>query len=68
MGGANTGTLGTSHFIADGAGPTDATPVFWYNTNENTLYYAADGNGGSLIAVAALNNGFGLDHTDLVLI
>jgi Ca2+-binding RTX toxin-like protein len=69
MGGANTGTLDASHFIADGTGPTDAAHIFWYNTNDRTLYYDADGSGGDLaVAIATLNNGFVLDHTDLVLI
>jgi hypothetical protein len=49
-------------------GPTDAAQVFWFNTADNTLYYDADGNGvGSAIAVAVLDNGFVLNHTDLVL-
>src|SRR5262249_48751617 len=42
-GGQNTGTLDASHFVADNIGPTDATQVFWYNTDDHTLYYDADG-------------------------
>jgi len=68
-GGLNTGTLDASHFIADNIGPTDAVQVFWYNTDDHTLYYDADGNGaGSAIAIAVLDNGFVLNHTDLVLV
>jgi len=69
VGGLNTGMLDASHFVADGIGPTDAAQVFWYNTDDRTLYYDADGNGaGSAIAIAILDNGFVLDHTDLVLV
>jgi hypothetical protein len=61
--------LDASHFVADDIGPTDAAQVFWFNTADNTLYYDADGNGvGSAIAIAVLDNGFVLDHTDLVLV
>jgi len=68
-GGLNTGTLDASHFIADNIGPTDVVQVFWYNTDDHTLYYDADGNGaGSAIAIAVLDNGFVLNHTDLVLV
>ena len=60
-GGADTGTLGSSHFVANGTGPTNANQVFWYNTADHTLYYDADGSGaGAAIAMAKLENNHAL--------
>jgi Ca2+-binding RTX toxin-like protein len=69
IGGADTGTLDPSHFIANGTGATTAQQVFWYNTNNSTLYYDADGSGsGAAVAVAEFENGFVLNSTDIHLI
>ena len=69
VGGADTGTLDASHFVANGTGPTTADQVFWYDTDNSTLYYDADGSGsGAAVAVAAFNNGFVLNSTDIHLI
>ncbi len=69
VGGADTGTLDASHFVADGTGPTTAQQVFWYDTDNSTLYYDADGSGsGTAVAVAVFNNGFVLNSTDIHLI
>jgi Ca2+-binding RTX toxin-like protein len=68
-GGADTGTLDASHFVADGTGPTTADQKFWYDTDNSTLYYDADGSGsGAAVAVAVFNNGFVLNNTDIHLI
>jgi Ca2+-binding RTX toxin-like protein len=69
VGGADTGTLDPSHFIANGTGPTTADQKFWYDTDNSTLYYDADGSGsGSAVAIAVFNNGFVLNNTDIHLI
>jgi Ca2+-binding RTX toxin-like protein len=69
VGGADTGTLDPSHFIANGTGPTTADQVFWYDTDISTLYYDADGSGsGTAVAIAVFDNGFVLNSTDLHLI
>ena len=68
-GGASTGTLDASHFVADGTGPTTAAQVFWYNTADHTLYYDADGSGaGAPVAVAVLDNLFTVNNTDIHLV
>ena len=67
--GADTGTLDASHFVADATGPTTADQKFWYDTDNSTLYYDADGSGsGAAVAVAVFNNGFVLNNTDIHLI
>jgi Ca2+-binding RTX toxin-like protein len=69
VGGADAGTLDPSHFIANGTGPTTADQVFWYDTDNSTLYYDADGSGsGAAVAVAVFDNGFVLNSTDIHLI
>src|SRR5215470_10578259 len=68
-GGADTGTLDASHFVANATGATNADQKFWYNTGNNTLYYDADGSGsGAAVAIAVFNNGFVLNNTDIHLI
>jgi Ca2+-binding RTX toxin-like protein len=65
IGGADTGVLDVSHFVANGFGATTAAEVFWFNTTDNTLYYDADGSGaGAGVAIAVLDNGFLLSSTD----
>jgi Ca2+-binding RTX toxin-like protein len=67
--GADTGTLDASHFVANGTGPTNSDQKFWYDTDNSTLYYDADGSGsGAAVAVAVFNNGFVLNNTDIHLI
>src|SRR5262245_43768355 len=69
VGGADTGPLEQSHFIANATGPTTATEVFWYNTLDHTLAYDADGSGtGAAVVIAVLDNDFLLNHTDFDLI
>jgi Ca2+-binding RTX toxin-like protein len=69
VGGADTGTLDASHFVANATGATNAQQVYWYNTSNSTLYYDADGSGsGAAVAVAVFNNGFILNSTDIHLI
>jgi Ca2+-binding RTX toxin-like protein len=69
MGGADTGTLDASHFVANATGATNAQQVYWYNTSNNTLYYDADGSGsGAAVAVAVFDNHFVLNDTDIHLI
>jgi Ca2+-binding RTX toxin-like protein len=69
VGGADTGTLDASHFVANATGATNAQQVYWYNTSNSTLYYDADGSGsGAAVAVAVFNNGFVLNSTDIHLI
>jgi len=69
VGGADTGTLDASHFIANGTGPTTTDQVFWYDTDNSTLNYDADGSGsGGAVAIAVFNNGFVLNSTDIHLI
>jgi Ca2+-binding RTX toxin-like protein len=66
VGGADTGTLDASHFVANTTGATNAQQVYWYNTSNSTLYYDADGSGsGAAVAVAVFNNGFVLNNTDI---
>ena len=42
-GGADTGTLDPTHFVANGTGPTNTSQKFWYNTTDHTVYFDADG-------------------------
>ena len=44
-GGANTGVLDPSHFVANSTGPANAQQEFWYNTSSHNLYFDADGSG-----------------------
>jgi CARDB protein/hemolysin type calcium-binding protein len=57
-GGASTGILDPSHFVANSTGPTTTAQEFWYNTNNATLYYDADGSGSTSAptAMAHLDN------------
>jgi hypothetical protein len=69
VGGANTGTLDPSHFVANATGPTGFQPEFWFNTSKHTLYF--DSNGmlpGGQVAIAHLQNNFTLHSTDIHLI
>ena len=69
VGGADTGTLDPSHFVANATGATSVTEVFWYNTTDHTLYYDADGSGtGAAVAITVLDNNFLLNHMDFDLI
>ena len=69
VGGADTGTLDASHFVANATGATTAAEVFWYNTADHTLYFDADGSGGgAAVAIAVLDNNFLLNNTDFHLI
>jgi hypothetical protein len=68
-GGADTGTLDASHFVANATGATNAQQVYWYNTSTSTLYYDADGSGsGAAVAVAVFDNHFVLNNTDIHLV
>ncbi|HKA78433.1 MAG TPA: calcium-binding protein [Xanthobacteraceae bacterium] len=68
-GGADTGTLDPTHFVANASGATTAAEVFWYNTTNHTLYYDADGSGGgAAVAIAILDNSFLLASQDIHLI
>jgi Ca2+-binding RTX toxin-like protein len=68
LGGADTGTLDPSHFVANATGATTAEEVFWYNTTDHTLYYDAGGSdGGVAVAIAVLDNSFLLNSTDFLL-
>ena len=69
FGGADTGTLDPTHFVANSTGATTVAEVFWYNTTDHTLSYDADGSGaGAAVAIAVLDNNFLLNHTDFGLI
>ncbi len=70
VGGANTGVLDASHFIANATGPTNAAQEFWFNTSNHTLYFDADGSGSAqhAIAIAQLQNNFVLHSTDFLLV
>jgi Ca2+-binding RTX toxin-like protein len=68
-GGTDTGTLDTTHFVANATGSTTAAEVFWYNTTDHTLYYDADGSGaGAAVAIAVLDNLFTVNNTDIHLV
>jgi Ca2+-binding RTX toxin-like protein len=69
VGGADTGTLDATHFVANATGATTAAEVFWYNTADHTLYFDADGSGtGAAVAIAVLDNAFLLNNTDFDLL
>lgn len=65
-GGADTGTLDASRFTS-GTAFTNADQRFLFNTNDNVLYYDADGSGGaeSAIALALFENGGTVTATDI---
>jgi Ca2+-binding RTX toxin-like protein len=67
VGGANTGVLDASHFVANATGPTTVAQEFWYNTTSHILYFDAQGStaGSQEIAIAQMMNGFVLHNTDL---
>jgi len=68
-GGANTGVLDASHFIANATGPTTAAQEFWFNTATHTLYYDANGSApGGQIAIAHLQNSYVLHNTDILVV
>ena len=70
VGGADTGVLDASHFVANSFGATTVAEVFWFNTTDNTLYYDADGSGtgSAAVGIAVLDNSFVLSSSDLHLI
>lgn len=65
-GGADTGTLDASRFVA-GADFTNDTQRFLFNTADNTLYYDADGSGAAeaAVALALLENGGAMAAADI---
>ncbi len=67
VGGANTGVLDASHFVANATGPTNLAQELWYNTTSHILYFDAQGStpGSHEIAIAQMMNGFVLHNTDL---
>jgi len=68
-GGANTGVLDASHFVANATGPTTAAQEFWFNTATHTLYYDANGSApGGQIAIAHLQNSYVLHNTDILVV
>lgn len=68
-GGANTGVLDASHFIANATGPTTTTQEFWFNTSTHTLYFDANGSApGGQIAMAHLQNTYVLHNTDILVV
>jgi Ca2+-binding RTX toxin-like protein len=70
IGGADTGVLDASHFVANSFGATTVAEVFWFNTTDNTLYYDADGSGtgSAAVGIAVLDNSFVLSSSDLHLV
>ena len=69
VGGANTGQLDPSHFVANATGPTNALQEFWFNTATHTLYFDANGSGaGGQIAMAHLQTNYLLHNTDIHLV
>jgi Ca2+-binding RTX toxin-like protein len=70
IGGANTGVLDPSHFVANATGPTNTAQEFWFNTADHTLYFDAVGSapGGHQIAMAHLQNSYVLHNTDILLV
>ena len=67
---ASAGTLDASHFIANATGFTNSTQEFWFNTQNHTLYFDADGSGhnSGAVAIATLQNNFFLHNTDILLV
>jgi hypothetical protein len=69
VGGANTGLLDPSHFIANATGPTNMLADFWFNTSTETLYFDSNGSlPGGQTAMAHLQTNFTLHSTDIHLI
>ena len=69
VGGADTGLLDPSHFVANATGPTNALQEFWFNTSTHTLYFDANGSGaGGQIAMAHLQTNYLLHSTDIHLV
>jgi Ca2+-binding RTX toxin-like protein len=67
-GGANTGTLDASRFVADTTGFANNIQRFWYDTANGVLYFDADGSdGGASIAIVTLSNLFALNNTHIQL-
>ncbi|PPD16087.1 MAG: hypothetical protein CTY25_03695 [Methylobacterium sp.] len=65
VGGADTGTLDNSRFVS-GAGFTDTTQRFLFDTTSNTLFFDADGAGaGASIELAKLESGGTVAATDI---
>jgi hypothetical protein len=69
-GGANTGVLDPSHFVANATGPTTTAQEFWFDTANHTLYFDATGSapGGQQIAMAHLQNSYVLHSTDILIV
>ena len=69
VGGANTGILDPSHFVANATGPTNALQELWFDTSNHTLYFDANGSApGGQVAMAHLQNNFMLHSTDIHII
>jgi Ca2+-binding RTX toxin-like protein len=73
VGGANTGILDPSHFVANATGPTSTAQEFWYDTATANIYFDADGSGSKSapIAMAHLDNvdpSFALHNYDIHLV
>ena len=69
VGGANTGLLDPSHFVANATGPTTFAQEFWFNTSNHTLYFDANGSApGGQVAIAHLQNNYVLHSTDILLV
>ena len=69
VGGANTGLLDPSHFVANATGPTNALQELWFDTSNHTLYFDANGSAlGGQVAMAHLQNNFMLHSTDIHII
>ena len=68
-GGANTGVLDASHFVANATGPTTTAQEFWFNTSTHTLYFDANGSApGGQTAIAHLQNTYVLHNTDILVV
>ena len=68
-GGANTGVLDASHFVANATGPTTTSQEFWFNTSTHTLYFDANGSApGGQVAIAHLQNAYVLHNTDILVV
>ena len=69
VGGANTGILDPSHFVANATGPTNALQELWFNTSNHTLYFDSNGSApGGQVAIEHLQNNFMLHSTDIHII
>ncbi len=64
---ANTGVLDATHFFSGATTPTAATPGFFFNTSNHTLYFEAV-NSTHENAMAQLQNTYVLHNTDILLV